>query len=160
MDAGRRDEEHHLGRTANRIRETVRDARRHEHEIAGLCAQRVVTGADLELALDHVEDLFDLAVDVVARIEPGRGGEFEEGGPAGGALPFGFVGHLRAAQRERLALTGLDHDRLDRHKSLPSRDRRAGFGAGRASRPDATSITSLVTPRVSGCSPGSRAHNA
>jgi len=39
--------------------------------IAGLCAQRAITGADLELALDHVEDLLDLAVDVVARLNPG-----------------------------------------------------------------------------------------
>ena len=91
----------------------MREARRHEHEVAGFRPQRAVAGPDLELALDDVKELLDLAMDVIARIESGRGGEFEEGWPAGRALPFGFVRHLRAAQRERLALTGLDDDRLD-----------------------------------------------
>ena len=49
----------------------MREARRHEHEVAGFRPQRAVAGPDLELALDDVEELLDLAMDVIARIEPG-----------------------------------------------------------------------------------------
>src|SRR5262245_15523135 len=107
----------------------MRNARRHEHEITRLGPQNPIAGPDLELALDDVEDLLDLAVDVVAGIETGCSGEFEEGWPAGGTLSLCFVRHLRAAQRERLALTGLDNDRVCRHGDSPS-----GTAARRSSR--------------------------
>src|SRR5262245_44307318 len=107
----------------------MRNARRHEHEITRLGPQNPIAGPDLEFALDDVEDLLDLAVDVVAGIETGCGGEFEEGWPAGGTLSLRFVRHLRAAQRERLALAGLDNDRLYRHCDSP-----LGTAARRSSR--------------------------
>src|SRR5690349_10199141 len=52
-------------------------------KVARFRPERPIARPDLKLALDHVENLLDLAVDMVARIEGRCGGEFEECWPAG-----------------------------------------------------------------------------
>ena len=65
----------------------MREARRHEHEVAGFRPQRAVAGPDLELALDDVEELLDLAMDVTPVLNPGEAVNSRKVGPPAGRCP-------------------------------------------------------------------------
>jgi hypothetical protein len=106
---------------------------------------------DLKLALDDVEDLFDLAMNVIAGVEAWSGGEFEERRPAAGALTLGLIGYLRTAQRNGLTLAGDGRTRgWSRDRRFTSRTPGASLAAPRRRRKSgmAAQITDLRNVRA------------
>ncbi len=92
----------------------MRDARRHEHAAAGSRAKLVVARAQLKLAVENVERLFELPVDVKPRVEPGERIELDAT-RADGLVAAHLERDLGSAQPYRLTCAGLHQHRLAGH---------------------------------------------